>query len=101
MIFLDARARGEQAVLVLETRNSALTTKYRTEATLTGAPATTRTIRKNPARARRSQLRLEAFREKKLQESTRNEHPQTLDRSNAAGISSSATKKLVLKLVEV
>ena len=64
-IFLDASSRGEQAVLVLETRNSTLTTKYRTVENLTGAPVTTRTRRKNPARARRSQLRLEEFQKKK------------------------------------
>ena len=69
-IFLAASARGEQAELVLETRNGMLTTKYRSSETVVGAPAMTSTNPKkkkmNPARARRSRLRLEEFKAKKL-----------------------------------
>ena len=59
--FLAASSRGEQAVLVLETRNCTLTTKYRNVETVAGAPASPTTNRKkvNPARARRSRLRLQ------------------------------------------
>ena len=101
--FLAASSRGETAVLVLETKKKAVNMKYRSEDIVVGPPAplsnTSGRKRKNPARARRSQLRLEAFRVKKLEEKTRNEHQQTLD-SNAAGISSSTTNKLVLELVK-
>ena len=98
-IFLDASSRGEQAVLVLETRNSTLTTKFRTVETLTGAPATTRTRKKNPARARRSQLRLEKFQKKKEEEKKANEdHQAEIDNqvcSHAAGDTSSKNKLVV------
>ena len=67
--FLAANSRGETAVLVLETKNKAVNMKYRSVDTEVGSPApvtnTSRRKRKNPARARRSQLRLEAFRAKK------------------------------------
>jgi hypothetical protein len=71
-MFLNANSRGEQSVLVLETRNSTLATKYRTVETLTGASATTRTRKKNPARARRTKLRLEEFQKKKEEEAKAN-----------------------------
>ena len=104
-IFLAASSRGEKAVLVLETKSKAVTTKYRSVEVIVGgmlAPAQA-TIsarrRKNPARARRSQLRLEVFRAKKLEEKAKLEHHQTLD-NNAAGISSSIPNKLVLELAK-
>ena len=70
-IFLAAKSRGEQAVLVLETKNGILTTKYRSVESNAGAPAYTSTstsnIKKvNPARARRSKLRQEQFMKKKM-----------------------------------
>ena len=74
-IYLATRSRGEQVVLILETRQGTLTTKYRTVEALAGVPATTNTCseppckkKENPARARRSRLRLEKFMEKKVNE---------------------------------
>ena len=54
--FLAASSRGEQTVLVLETRNCTLTKKYRNVETVAGAPASSPTNRKkvNPARAKSS-----------------------------------------------
>ena len=65
-IFLAASTRGEQAVLILESRKGTLSTKLRSlEEIVAGAPAPTAKPsvkrRKNPARARRSQLRLKEF----------------------------------------
>ena len=78
--FLAASSRGETAVLVLETKKKAVNTKYRSVDTEVGSPApltnTSRRKRKNPARARKSQLRLEAFRAKKSEEQARLEHQQ-------------------------
>ena len=100
---LAASSRGETAVLVLETKKKAVNTKYRSVDIEVGsqAPLTNTSRRKwnNPARAKRSQLRLEAYRAKKLEEQARLEHQQTLD-NNAAGISSSNPNKLVLKLAK-
>ena len=72
-IFLAASIRGEEAVLVLDTRQGKLTTKYRRVETLAGTPATTSTSttpkrKMNPARVRRSRLRLEKFNQKKEEE---------------------------------
>ena len=68
-IFLAASSRGERAVLVLETRSKARTTKYRSlDDAVIGVPvpSTKNTVKKkSPARARRSQLRLESFMKKK------------------------------------
>ena len=72
-MFLAASSRGEQAVLVLETRHRTLTTKFWSVEKVAGiqAPLTTPSAKKRrntPARARRSQLRLEEFsRKKKLE----------------------------------
>ena len=72
-IFLAARSRGEEAVLILETRRKTLSTKYRSAENSAGAPAATNTPalkkrRKNPARVERSRLRLEKFMKKKADE---------------------------------
>ena len=69
-IFLAARSRGEDAVLILETRRKTLSAKYRSAEKAAGAPAATNTPalkkrRKNPARVERSGLRLEKFMKKK------------------------------------
>ena len=67
-IFLAASSRGEQAVLVLETSKTTVTTKYRSVETLAGAPATTNAYaerKRNPARARRSHIRLDEFMRRK------------------------------------
>ena len=72
MTFLAASSRGDQAVLILETKKMMLTTKYRSVELVAGAPACTSTStvnkRGNPARARRSKLRLEEFQKKKMRE---------------------------------
>ena len=71
-IFLAASSRGKQAVLVVKTKDRTLTTKLRNVECVAGAPAHTNTCaasrnkRDNPARVRRSQLRLEKFLKKKL-----------------------------------
>ena len=71
-IFVAASSREEQAVLVLESRNSTITTKYRCEDNLAEDPASSSTskdiprMKVNPARARRSKLRLEEFIKKKV-----------------------------------
>jgi hypothetical protein len=67
-IFLAARSRGEQVVLILDTRKKPITPKYRSVETVAGTPAhihrppvNNNKARKNPARARKSSLRLEKF----------------------------------------
>ena len=118
-IFLAASSRGEQAVLTLETRKGMLTTKYRSVETVAGVPATTSTStthkKMNPARARRSRLRLEAFKNKKEEEKKQKDLPAagdsavddrnrkdkrdttTVDEKDA----SNSTKRLVLELDKV
>ena len=93
-MFLAASSRGEQAVLVLETRNSTLTSKYKSVETVTGAPvkkvpSTLPTRKVNPAR--RSRARLEEFSKKKVAE-----------KENAAGdITTSGTaNRLILQLAK-
>ena len=71
-MFLAASHRGDHAVLVLESRKQQITTKYRSVERKAGAPASTSTTsakkKMNPARARRSKLRLEQFNKKKEDE---------------------------------
>ena len=72
-MFLAASTRGDKTVLILESRNQKIFTKYRSMETVTGPTATTSpsttatssTRRKNPSRAKRSRLRLEKFNQKK------------------------------------
>ena len=68
-MFLAASKRGDYALLVLESRKQQLITKFRSEGKLAGSPAATGTPKtkkkENPARAKRSRLRLEKFIEKK------------------------------------
>jgi hypothetical protein len=68
MIFLAATSRCEHTLLVLESRNMKITTKYRSVETLDGTPANTSppAVPKkiNPARAR-SKLQLDKFIRKK------------------------------------
>jgi hypothetical protein len=102
-MFLAASSRGEQVVLVLETRQRTLTTKFRSVEKVAGsqAPLTTPSTKKrrnNPARARRSQLWLEEFTRKKL-EAQANVKDQQNDQDSgkeAAGVASS--KVLLLEL---
>ena len=58
-------------MLVLDSRKQQITTKYTSVERVAGAPASTSTgssKKKNPARARRSKLRLEQFTKKKEDE---------------------------------
>ena len=71
--FLSASSRGEHALLILETRKTSISMKYRSVETVTGPSATTSpsaALKKkmNPARARRSKARLELFLKKKDEE---------------------------------
>ena len=70
-IFLAANSRGEQAVLVLETRKGTLNTKYRNVESVAGVPVCSTSSNSAPkkvnqARARRSRLRLEQFIQRKV-----------------------------------
>ena len=73
-IFLAASSRGEEAVLTLETSKKAISTKYRSVESPAGvqaAPNNTtlpKNKKKNPARARRSRLRLEEYMKRKVNE---------------------------------
>ena len=71
-MFLDASSKGEHAVLILETKKSTVTSKFRCVETFAGTPVEDQPkIKKrkvNSARARRSQLRLEQFQQKKEKE---------------------------------
>ena len=100
-IFLAASSRGDQAVLILETRKGTMTTKYRSVESLTGTPVPTSSPsarRKNtPARARRSRQRLEEFNRKKLDEQKKAEEVD----NQVAGNTSSPTRKVVLDLPKV
>ena len=90
-IFLASSSRGDHTVLVLESRKQEITTKYTSVETKAGTPATTSTSskKKNPARARRSRLRLEQFNKKKEEEKLNKQ--QTGSQTAAGG-------KLVLNL---
>ena len=94
-IFLAASSRGEEAVLILETRKRVISTKFRRVEKTTGVPAAPINIpvpkrKKNPARARRSRLRLEKFMERKLDEKKQAESSYAATTSNA--------NKLIIKL---
>ena len=71
-IFLAASSRGEEAVPILESKKNKLTIKYRSVELLAGTPASTISSKPNrkvnPARARRSKLRMELFTKGKLEE---------------------------------
>ena len=72
-MFLDASSKGEQAVLILETKMKTVTSKFRCVESFSGDPVehtarNTKKKKENPARARRSKLRLEQFQLKKEQE---------------------------------
>ena len=95
-MFLASSTRGDHSVLTLETRDQKIVTKYRSEETVAGASATsitpvTKTLKRrgNPARARRSKLRLEQFQKKKEDQ----KHQETGVKM-AAGDSSSICSKL-------
>ena len=67
-MFLASSTKGDTTVLILESRNKQITTKYRSVEKVAGASATANTTnlntsrrRVNPARARRSKLRLRGF----------------------------------------
>ena len=96
-IFLASSNRGEQSVLILETKDHQIITKYRSVDQVAGASATTpppRTTRRrgNPARARRSKLRLEEYQKKK-----ESEKEQKVGSNVADGKSSSKASQLILE----
>ena len=72
LVSAAASSRCEEAVLVLETRKRTLTTKYWSGETVAGVTAPTITStnknKKNPARPRRYNLRLDQFNMKKIEE---------------------------------
>ena len=76
-IFLSAKSRGENAVLILEARDKTISTKYRSAEPETGVPVAVRSHetkrRKNPARIQRSRLRLEKFMQMKVNEKSQAE----------------------------
>ena len=97
-IFLAASSRGEEAALILETRRKVISSKFRSVESTAGVPAapTNNSLarkKKNPARARRSRLRLEAFMKGKV------DTMEQAESNLAAGPSSnSTTNKLVIQL---
>ena len=109
-IFLAASSRDEHALLVLETRNGRLTTKYRSVEIVAGDSTTDSLTTKpksknNPARARRSRLRLEQFNRRKVEEkqagTSSGQHTGNQDVSElTAGYTSSTTNKLVIELAK-
>ena len=98
--FLAASNRGDYAVLFLETRKQQIKAKYRSTEIVTGVPVTTRSPlpkkKVNPARTRRSKLRLEQFLKKKEHEKLENQQAGKA----AADLSSSKPNQLVLQLNE-
>ena len=93
-MFLAASHRGDHAVLVLESRKNQITTKYSSAEKIAESSAHTSTSTKkkeNPARARRSKLRLEKFLERKEEEKLQKQ--QTGSQTAAGG-------KLILDLVK-
>jgi hypothetical protein len=102
-MFLAASSEGEHCVLVLESKKGKTSTKFRSAEVAPGAPVHTPTAvlkKKNPARARRSKLRLEEFLKKKGEASL--EHQKTgeqISRKDAfAGDTSSTTSQLISKV---
>jgi hypothetical protein len=92
-------------LLTLETRDQRIVTKYRSVETVAGASATantpaTRTTKRrtNPARSRRSRLRLEQFQKKKEDQKQLLPNNQETGIKIAAGDSSSVCSKLVVQL---
>ena len=102
-IFLAASSRGEEAVLILETRKNKLTTKYRSVELFVESPASTIPSTK-PNRAKRSKLRMELFTQKKLEvkkeqeEGSQENAPAEEVASLATGHTSSTANRLVLNL---
>ena len=101
-MFLAANNRGEHAVLILETKNQQLKTKYRTVEKVAGAPATVNTPasqgdkrKVNPARARRSRLRLEQFQNRKEEEKLKKQQETGIE---TVGDASRNPSNLIVKL---
>ena len=97
-MFLASSNRGDQSVLILETKNQQIITKYRSVERVAGASATSpppRTTKRrgNPARARRSRLRLEEYQKKKEED-----NQQKVGSQVAAGQSSSRSSQRVIEL---
>ena len=97
-IFLAASSGGETAVLVLDTKNKAVTFMYSSVEPVAGKPvkpSPSSRKRQNPAR-----VRLEAFMHKKVEEKARNENQQAMDNPEVGAFSSNTTKRLVLELAK-
>ena len=101
-MFLAPSTRGEHAVLILETKNQRLITKYRTVEKVAGASATANTPAShndkrnvNPAKARRSRLRLEEFKRRKEEENQENQQETGIE---TVGDFSRNSCKLVVQL---
>ena len=103
-MFLAASSRGEHTVLVLESRKSTITTKYRCVENLAGTPASPSTSRTdpkkkmNPARARRSRLRLEEFIKKKNATETSLEAETEPVKGSKVDEAAGGTNQLIIKL---
>ena len=106
--FLSASSRGEHALLILETRKTSISMKYRSVETVTGPSATTSpsaVLKKkmNPARARRSKARLELFLKKKDEERNQELSIQVIGESatsEVAGAANYNTRKVVTDMAE-
>ena len=87
-IFLVASSRGEEAVISLETSKKAISTKYRSVESPSEVPAapnnTTLPKKKNPARAKRSRLRLDEYMKRKVSEKMRAESSLAAETSPAS-----------------
>ena len=98
-IFLTSSSAGEHCVLVLESRNGKVSTKYRSVEVESGDPVqTSAPKKKNPARARRSKLRLEKFLQKKASQEQQQAGEQISMKDTDAGDTSNTTNRLICKL---
>ena len=100
-MFLAASKRGDKTVLILESRNQKIFTKYRSIETVTGPTATTSPStttssmrRTNPSRAKRSRLRLEKFNQKKEDEKL----DQQEIGSQSPAVAEATSTKLIIEL---
>ena len=97
-IFLAASSRGKEANLILATRKKVISSKFRTVESPAGAPAapTNSSLlrkKKNPARARRSRLRLEEFMKRKVENKKQAESSLATESST-----NSTTNRMIIEL---
>ena len=102
-MFLAASSEGEHCVLVLESKKGKTSTKFRTVEVAFGAPVQTPTAvptkKKNPARARRSKLRLEEFLKKKGEASQ--EHQKTGEQVSRKDVCAENASNTASQLISV